>query len=244
MKVILWLLGIGLCVCACSELNDGPPTLVSYELSLDSIENTITALDTLVFRANLEDDVSLESYTLTVEAVNPITLTNTSSLSDFSVNEPKTIAGRRLLAFSSNIIPASARPGNYQFNFEFMDEAGFAGESIRQDFRLINRAPEIQLDFVLPDTINFQTSESFTITGQVLTDYALMDSLKISLFRDTDSSRINLIQDWMTVQANPFSFSSTYAFQASDSGEYQLSILLSDTDSLTATLSSILNINQ
>ncbi|MEM7514586.1 MAG: DUF4625 domain-containing protein, partial [Bacteroidota bacterium] len=165
MKVILWLLGIGLCLCACSELNDGPPTLVSYELSLDSIENTITALDTLVFRANLEDDVSLESYTLTVEAVNPTTLTNTSSLSDFSVNEPKTIAGRRLLAFSSNIIPASARPGNYEFNFKFMDEAGFSGESISQDFRLINRAPEIQLDFVLPDSINFQTSETFTITG-------------------------------------------------------------------------------
>ncbi|MEM8899972.1 MAG: DUF4625 domain-containing protein [Bacteroidota bacterium] len=243
MKVILWLLGVGLCLCACSELNDGPPTLVSYELSLDSTENTITALDTLIFRANLEDDVSLESYILTVEAVNPTTLSTTSSLSDFNVNEPKTIAGRRLLAFSSNIIPSSARPGNYEFNFEFMDEAGFSGESISQDFRLINRSPEIQLDFLLPDTINFQASETFTLTGQVLTDYATLDSLKISLFRDTDSSRINLIQDLNAIPTNPFSFSSTYTFVVGDTGQYQLSFILSDVDSLSATLSSVININ-
>lgn len=243
MRVILWLLGVGLCVSACSELNDGPPTLVSYELSIDSVENTITALDTLIFRARLEDDISLESYTLTVEAVNPTTLTTTSSLSDFSVNEPKTIAGRRLLAFSSNIIPASARPGNYEFNFEFMDEAGFSGESISQSFRLINRAPEIQLDFFLPDTINFQASETFTITGQVLTDYASLDSLKISLFRDTDSSRINLIQEWIAISSNPASFSSTYTFVERDTGQYQLSILLTDTDSLSGNLESVLNIN-
>ncbi|MEM6767495.1 MAG: hypothetical protein AAF824_13555 [Bacteroidota bacterium] len=244
MQKVVGMLGMCLLfIISCSEFTDEAPTLVSYELSLDSIENTITALDTLVFRAELTDDVSLASYTISILPVNPSILPSTSSLVDFVIQENSPIAGKRLKAFNSYPLLASTRAGAYTFAFSFTDEAGFLGEEINQSFTLINKAPEIRLDSLLSDSLTLSSGDILSVSGRAFGEFAEMDSLRILLFQETDSSSIFLLNESRTVTTNPFPFSTSYQFQVQDTSIFQFSIQLTDKDSLGGSIAAKICVN-